>query len=464
MMKKILGLVLTFLIIAVTADDVEVKEGLGSDSFVNTVMGFYFTLDGSYNYMNIALTVLVLFAVSILVNSLTSKGRANSPPLVPYTIPFLGHAIDFGQRPIELLYNAYKTYGEIFKLKIMGKDFTFMVGPEAHKAFFESKEEELCARKAYGFTVPVFGKNVVYDSPPEDFDQQRKMTANGLTIKRFKLYVDLIRQEAEDYVDQHWGKEGTVDLLEELNFITVVTSTRTIQGPEVRARFNKEFSKLYMELDKALGAISFFFPHLPIPLHSRRDKAREAIGKLYADIIQRRKKNGEKEEDILQTFMDSSYPDGRPFTEEVVTGMCIALLLAGQHTSNVTSTWLGINLMQNPDYFKKVMDEQERINPFDQEFSLDYEKFKEMKYLNLAIKETLRLCPPIMAVFRKAEVDFPYKDYVIPKGSLVGVSPSVAMRLPEVFEKPDEFNPERFDDNITYPKYSFKLRSFGPFY
>lgn len=34
--------------------------------------------------------------------------RSKAPPLVPYKIPFLGHAIDFGQKPIELLYNSYK--------------------------------------------------------------------------------------------------------------------------------------------------------------------------------------------------------------------------------------------------------------------------------------------------------------------------------------------------------------------
>lgn len=216
-----------------------------------------------------------------------------------------------------------------------------------------------------------------------------------------------------------------------------------------------------MELDKALGPISFFFPHLPIPVHSRRDQARKAIGKLYEDIIKRRRMNGEKEEDIIQTFMESSYPDGRPITDDVITGMCVALLLAGQHTSNVTSTWLGINLLSNPEYMKKVIEEQESINPPDEEFKLTYEKYKQMKYLDRAIKETLRLWPPIMAVFRKAEVDFKYKDYVIPKGSLVGVSPSVSMRLPEIFENPDKFNPDRFDGSIDYPKYSFLAFSHG---
>lgn len=262
-------------------------------------------------------------------------------------------------------------------------------------------------------------------------------------------------------MNEHWKDEGKIDLLEELNYITILTSTRTIQGLEVRTRFNKEFSKLYMELDKALGPISFFFPHLPIPLHSRRDKARAAIGRLYKAIIDRRKKSGVKEEDLVQTMIDSKYSDGRPISDDVVTGMCVALLLAGQHTSNVSSTWLGINVLGNPEVQKKVREEQESILPESEPFNLTYDHYKKMNYLEACLKESLRLCPPIMAVFRKAEVDWKYKDYVIPKGSLVGVSPSVSMRLPEAFDDPDTFNPDRFLNNAELKKYSYIAFSAG---
>jgi hypothetical protein len=36
------------------------------------------------------------------------KEPANLPPLVPYTIPIIGHTIQFGTSPVELLMEGYK--------------------------------------------------------------------------------------------------------------------------------------------------------------------------------------------------------------------------------------------------------------------------------------------------------------------------------------------------------------------
>ena len=48
-----------------------------------------------------------------------------------------------------------------------------------------------------------------------------------------------------------------------------------------------------------------------------------------------------------QTFIDSTYRStGRPTSEAEVTGLLIAALFAGQHTSSITSTWTGAYLMQ----------------------------------------------------------------------------------------------------------------------
>ena len=52
----------------------------------------------------------------------------------------------------------------------------------------------------------------------------------------------------------------------------------------------------------------------------------------------------------MQVFIDSKYRiayKGRYTTDEEITGMLIAVLFAGQHTSSVTSTWTLLSMLAN---------------------------------------------------------------------------------------------------------------------
>ena len=49
---------------------------------------------------------------------------------------------------------------------MVGKTFTYLVGPDTSAPFFSSKNDELNAEEVYRKLVtPVFGKGVAYDVP-----------------------------------------------------------------------------------------------------------------------------------------------------------------------------------------------------------------------------------------------------------------------------------------------------------
>lgn len=76
-------------------------------------------------------------------------------------------------------------------------------------------------------------------------------------------------------------------------------------------------------------------------------RARKELAGIFGNIIRNRKASGKSEPDMLQAFIDSKYRSlGRHTTEEECTGLLIAALFAGQHTSSITSTWTGAYLMR----------------------------------------------------------------------------------------------------------------------
>ena len=82
----------------------------------------------------------------------------------------------------------------------------------------------------------------------------------------------------------------------------------------------------------------------------------------------------------------------------------------------------------------------------------DFAGIKELHLHDLVVKETLRLRPPIIVIMRKVLQPIEYKNYVIPAGHYVAASPALSQLDPDVFPKPNEFRPERFDEDTTIHK------------
>ena len=70
---------------------------------------------------------------------------------------------------------------------------------------------------------------------------------------------------------------------------------------------------------------------------------------------------------------------------------------------------------------------------------------RQMPQLENALKEALRLHPPLIILMRVVQKDFHVEGYEISAGQSIAVSPAVSNRLPEDFPNPDAFDPDRYD-------------------
>lgn len=337
-----------------------------------------------------------------------------------------------------------------------------MSGTEAVEAFYKAKEEVLSAKEAYGFTVPAFGPNVVYDIGHEKFQQQRKFLHSSLTVQQFKNFVPMIEEEVEKYLEEKWVDKGTVDFYDEVSHIIMRTSTRCLQGEQIRELISSgsKYVEWMGDIDSSLSIISFFFPKLPLPSFRKRDIARQKISDIFQKVLQHRRDNNYQGEDFLELLRNKKYDDGTPLTDEEITGLSVALMLAGYHTSNITSSWVGIHLLSHPKVLKDAIEEQKRVVGDSQ---VDFQKLKEMELLEGCMTETLRLKPPIILVWRVAITDFKWKDYVIPKGTLVCVSPAVQGRS-DSFKNPDQYDPYRWRSSDAGKDSGFYAFSSGAHY
>lgn len=328
---------------------------------------------------------------------------------------------------------------------------TFLIGPEAQEPFFKCPDEVLSQQEVYGFMKPVFGPNVVYDASRKNRQVQFQSMANGLRVSRLRGYVPKIERETRQFL-KDWGESGEVDLFHALSELTILTASRCLHGDDVRENIFKEVSQLYHDLDQGVTPLTVFFPNLPTPAHRRRNAARKEMVQLFSKVIKNRRENPHQQHsdgtDILTIFQDIKYKDGTPITDDEITGLLIALLFAGQHTSCITSTWTSLFIAHNKDILHRIVEEQKTSLSGDLSKPLDFDLINNMELLHDCMREALRLCPPLTLLIRYALRDIPVKtggkSFTIPQGDMVFVSPTVGMRLPEVFADPDKFDPDRF--------------------
>lgn len=423
-------------------------------------------MDVDNKLLNTGLLIVATLVVAKLISVLIMPRSKKRLPPVVRAWPLVGGLLRFIKGPIVMLREEYPKLGSVFTVNIFHKKITFLIGHEVSAHFFKAPESDLSQQEVYQFNVPTFGPGVVFDVDYSIRQEQFRFFTESLRVNKLKGYVDQMVTEAEDYFSK-WGDSGEVDLKYELEHLIILTASRCLLGREVRDKLFDDVSALFHDLDNGMLPISVILPYLPIPAHRRRDQARKKLAAIFANIIASRKQSGKPENDMLQCFIESRYKDGRLTTESEVTGLLIAALFAGQHTSSITSTWTGAYLLRHKEYMSAVLEEQKKLMEKHGK-KVDHDILSEMDVLYRSIKEALRLHPPLIMLLRSSHSDFSVetregKQYDIPKGHIVATSPAFANRLPHVFKDPDRYDPDRFatgreEDKVAGP---FSYISFG---
>ncbi len=355
------------------------------------------------------------------------------------------HLEDLRNDPIGLMWRVRNECGPVGAFRLADRDVVLCTGAEANEAFFRAPEDVLDQAEAYPFMKPIFGPGVVFDAPPE---RRREMLHNQALKDSFmRGHASKIQLEIEQMVARG-GPSGDIDLLDWFAELTIYTSSACLIGKRFRDELDERFAHLYHDLERGTDAIAFVDPYADIESFHKRDAARAGLVKLVEAIIAKREAAGpppDDERDLLDVLVSLRNEDGSlRFDADMITGMFISMMFAGHHTTSGTAAWTLIELLRHPEHMSTVKHELDQLFATGNEVS--YQVLREMPQLQAAIKEALRLHPPLILLLRVAKQQITIGDYTIEPGQLVGASPAVSNRLDESFPDPETFRPNRYID------------------
>ncbi|KAH0658686.1 hypothetical protein KY285_027223 [Solanum tuberosum] len=138
-----------------------------------------------------------------------------------------------------------------------------------------------------------------------------------------------------------------------------------------------------------------------------------------------------------------------PITNDNTKGVIFDIFLARTETSFTVLVWVFMELMKNPHIMAKAQSEVRRV--FKGKKSYDAKDIEKLTYLNLVIKETLRLhaLVPLLAP-KECREETVIDGYTILLNTRVLVNAWAIGRDPESWHDHDNFIPKRFETSSVH--------------
>jgi cytochrome P450 len=349
--------------------------------------------------------------------------------------------------PLGLLLDAYERYGPVFSMRVLTTRVVFMLGPAANHRILVSHAADFTWRDG-GFAdlIPLLGDGLL--TIDGDFHRtSRRIMLPAFHRDRIAAALGTIEEEIERAVAP-WRPGDRVDVYAWARELALRVAMRALFGLDPDRR--PAGLDPARQFERALGYYGRDY-WLQImrgprtPWAALADARRRLDDLIFAEIA-RRRRSGERGDDLLSLLLDATDDDGGRLSDAHVRDEVMTLLFAGHDTTTATVAFLFRELALRPDVAGAIAAELDG--------PLGYERLMDGSLLQLdrALDETLRLYPPAWIGPRRAVRTFEFEGATIPQGAPVNYSSYVSHRLPDVWDEPHEFRPERWERTAALPK------------
>jgi cytochrome P450 len=230
-----------------------------------------------------------------------------------------------------------------------------------------------------------------------------------------------------------------------LDSIGEIAFGKKIGSLEKPVAFSLAFNQAQLLTDSRFQ--KFWWKWTPwIDTERKMREALKVLDEFAYGIIKERRQDSDiaTKTDLLSRYIGMTDDDGEPFTDKYLRDIVLNFMIAGRDTTSQALTWCFYLLSLNPAAKAKLVAEVDsKLGGHEPSFA----NVDDLPFLHAVVNETLRLYPPV-PVDSKSAVN----DDVLPNGAVIRAGMSlnypiwVINRLPQYWDRPNEFWPERWLD------------------
>ena len=354
--------------------------------------------------------------------------------------------------------------GPVFQITLPGFQPAVLVGPDSNRQIMVSQREHFHWRSPSDPVTKLLRHGVLV----EDGETHACLRAQMEPVMQKPQVIHHIpaMQAYTDRILADWADGSAQDMLVEMRRAALLIFMGTLLDVE----FGPDLERMWRPILRTIKYISpglwIVWPDMPRPGYQKALAQMDAY--LYGIIRDRRKRlemgrletdDAESSVSNLQSPTDllTQLVRNPEMTDDLIRDQILTMLIAGHDTSTALLAWALHLLGKHPDVLVQAQAEVDAVMG---QGSLTAEQVNQLDFLDMVIKETLRLYPPIHVGNRIVAEDTTITGYELTTGTRVMASIYLSHRDERYWNAPDQFRPERFDRGGDKPP-AFTYIPFG---
>lgn len=360
-------------------------------------------------------------------------------------LPTLTTPMDELQRAFpRILAETATKHGPIFK-----RDFdppllngirrlVYLVGPDANRLVLHTHRDHFSNDKGWTPVLgPFFGRGLL-NMDGSEWERHRKLMNPAFTAAYMARYLpvmaEVIRRRTAD-----WIERGEVDLYvesREIAFDVAAAALFGLTSSDAVDRLRDGFYyRLHARFDPKTETLQ--------QLQARMDRNDAELRSMLVPLVAERRAHPSANDDVMALLLNARDEAGLGIDDEQLLAHFIILLVAGHETTTTLAARLLRLLATHDEYRARVRDELASVLG-DSDMPATLDQIRGLKVLGNAVSETGRLYSPVWVGPRGVVKEVEFAGYTIPAGTAVRYAIAAGHLLPDVFEDPWSFDPDRF--------------------
>lgn len=369
--------------------------------------------------------------------STTAIPKQVDKPEAIKNLPYLGSMLSYFADPFDYMDRIYKLHGPVSEQQSIGQKFTAIVGHEACNEALLNKDKAFANEPGWGELVgPFFNRGLMLLDFAEH-KAHRRLMQEAFTRARLESYTKSMAPVVETGIPK-WQPNAKFEAYPALKEFTLELATQVFMG--------MDFSQPHPELvkvnqafvDCVQAATSFVRYPLPFTRWGRATKGRRILEEFFNAQLPEKKANPGSD---LFSVLANLTQDGESFSDTDVVNHMIFLLMAAHDTTTTTVSTLMLYLGKNQQWQDRLRAGALAVND-----PGDLAELDQLTDFDLAIKEALRLVPPVPSLIRRTIKDTEFMGHKIPADQMVSIMVLHQHLDPKLWTNPLEFDPLRFSE------------------